>query len=57
MLPYFKRLGEDVPDFDFSVPGVTSMSMDLHKYGYAGKGSSVLIHRNKEYRKHQFFVC
>ena len=31
MLPYFRRLGEPVPDFDFSVPGVSSISADLHK--------------------------
>lgn len=54
----FARLGgENVPNFDFSVPGVTSISMDWHKYGYAAKGCSVLLHKNKEYRKHQFFVC
>lgn len=54
----FARLGgENVPNFDFSVPGVTSISMDWHKYGYAAKGCSVLIHKNKDYRKYQFFVC
>lgn len=54
----FARLGgEKVPDFDFSIPGVTSISMDWHKYGYAAKGCSVLLHRNKDYRKYQFFIC
>lgn len=55
----FKRLGNigTTPDFDFSVPGVTSISMDWHKYGYAAKGCSVLMHKNKDYRKYQFFVC
>ncbi len=54
----FARLGgEKVPDFDFSIPGVTSISMDWHKYGYAAKGCSVLLHKNKEYRRFQFFVC
>jgi sphinganine-1-phosphate aldolase len=55
----FKRLGNigTTTDFDFSVPGVTSISMDWHKYGYAAKGCSVLLHKNKDYRRHQFFVC
>lgn len=41
LLPYLKRLGAPVPDFDFRVPGVTSMSMDLHKYGLCPKGASI----------------
>lgn len=57
LLPYFKRLGEPVPDFDFTVPGVTSMSMDLHKYGYCPKGASLVLYRNKELRRHQIFAC
>lgn len=47
----------NVPEFDFSVPGVTSISMDLHKYGYTAKGCSALIHKDKSYRKYQFFAC
>lgn len=54
MLPFVKALGYTVPDFDFAVPGVTSLSADLHKYGYAPKGSSVLLYRNHDLRKHQF---
>ncbi|XP_044515031.1 sphingosine-1-phosphate lyase 1 [Gracilinanus agilis] len=42
--------------FDFRVNGVTSISADTHKYGYAPKGSSVLMYKNKEYRRYQFFV-
>ena len=57
MLPYFKRLGEPVPDFDFSVPGVSSLSMDLHKYAYTPKGASIVLYRSKEIRKHQIFAC
>jgi sphinganine-1-phosphate aldolase len=57
MLPYFKRLGADVPDFDFSVPGVTSMSMDWHKYAYCPKGSSVVLYKNKDIRKYQLYAC
>jgi len=57
ILPYFRRLGEPVPDFDFSVPGVTSLSMDLHKYAYTPKGASVVLYRSKELRRHQIFAC
>lgn len=57
MLPYFRRLGCDIPDFDFSVPGVTSMSMDLHKYAFAAKGASVILHRNADLRRHQIYTC
>ena len=42
-------------DYDFAVPGVTSMSMDTHKYGYALKGTSVVLYRNKELRQSQYF--
>ena len=56
MLPFVRRLGYPVPDFDFSVPGVTSISVDLHKYAYAAKGASVILYRNKALRRHQFFV-
>jgi sphinganine-1-phosphate aldolase len=56
-LPYVKRLGRDVPDFDFSVPGVSSMSMDLHKYAFCAKGASVVLMRDKELRQHQIFTC
>lgn len=57
LLPYFRRLGGDVPPFGFEVPGVTSMSMDLHKYGFAAKGASVILHKNKDIRKHQIYAC
>jgi sphinganine-1-phosphate aldolase len=57
LLPLFRELGADVPPFDFSVPGVTSMSMDLHKYGFCPKPSSVVLYRDKELRKHQIFSC
>jgi glutamate/tyrosine decarboxylase-like PLP-dependent enzyme len=45
LLPFYERLGEDVPPFDFRVPGVTTMSADVHKYGYCTKGASVVLHR------------
>ncbi len=56
ILPFLKKLGYPVRDFDFSVEGVTSMSADLHKYGFAAKGASIVLYRNKEIRRHQFFV-
>ncbi len=45
------------PAYDFSVPGVTSISTDLHKYGYAPKGASVIMYRSKDLRRHQIFAC
>jgi len=57
ILPYFRRLGTPVPPFDFSVPGVTSMSMDWHKYAYCPKGASVILHRDKALRRFQLFAC
>jgi glutamate/tyrosine decarboxylase-like PLP-dependent enzyme len=56
-LSYMRKLGFDVPEFDFTVPGVTSISADLHKYGYTAKGASVILYKNKELRKHQIFAC
>lgn len=57
LLPLFRRLGAKVTDFDFSVPGVTSMSMDLHKYAFAAKGASVVLYKNKDLRQYQIFTC
>ena len=57
VLPYFRRLGQDVTPFDFSVPGVTSISMDWHKYAYCPKGCSTILHRNKALRRYQLFAC
>lgn len=48
--------GYDVPDFDFSVPGVTSMSADWHKFGYAAKGASTVLYRNRDIRRPQIFA-
>jgi len=55
MLPFLERIGCDVPAWDFRVEGVTSISADLHKYGYAIKGASVLLHRPKANLRHQVF--
>lgn len=57
VLPYFRRLGEPVTDFDFAVPGVTSMSMDFHKYGYCPKGASVVLYSDASIRRHQLFAA
>lgn len=56
MLPWVERLGYKVPPWDFRVPGVTSISADVHKYGYAAKGASVVLYRTRALRRHQFFV-
>jgi glutamate/tyrosine decarboxylase-like PLP-dependent enzyme len=56
MLPFVKKLGYNVPDFDFSVPGVTSISADVHKYGYGAKGASTILYRKERVWKYQFSV-
>ncbi len=56
LLPWIERNGHDVPPWDFRVPGVTSISADTHKYGYALKGTSVLLYRSKQLRQHQYFT-
>ena len=57
MLSFMRQMpGYDVPDFDFSVPGVTSMSADMHKFGYAAKGASTVVYRDKDLRRHQIFA-
>jgi sphinganine-1-phosphate aldolase len=55
-LPYLARLGQPVPPFDFAVEGVTSISVDLHKFGYTAKGASVIVHRTRALRRYQVFV-
>jgi sphinganine-1-phosphate aldolase len=49
-------LGYPVPPWDFRVEGVTSISADIHKLGYAPKGASVILHRDKHLRRYQTFV-
>jgi glutamate/tyrosine decarboxylase-like PLP-dependent enzyme len=56
VLPYWRRLGREVTDFDFSVPGVTSMSMDFHKYAYCPKGASVVLYRDAGLRRYQLYA-
>lgn len=54
--PFAKMNGVDVPPFDFAVPGVRSISADLHKYGYAAKGASTIFHRTEAQWQHQVFT-
>lgn len=56
VLPFAERLGRHVEPWDFRVPGVTTISADIHKLGYAPKGVSVILHRSKASRKYQTFV-
>jgi glutamate/tyrosine decarboxylase-like PLP-dependent enzyme len=56
MLPFVKKLGYEVPDFDFNVPGVSSISADVHKYGYSAKGASTILYRKERVWKYQFSV-
>jgi sphinganine-1-phosphate aldolase len=56
VLPYAARLGRPVPPWTFAVEGVTSISLDLHKYGYAPKGASLLLHRTPTLRRAQLFA-
>jgi glutamate/tyrosine decarboxylase-like PLP-dependent enzyme len=57
VLPWIEKLGRAVPKWDFRVPGVTSISADLHKFGYAAKGASTLTWRSIDAMKHQIFVA
>jgi sphinganine-1-phosphate aldolase len=56
VLPFMEQLGHDVAPWDFRVPGVTTISADVHKLGYAPKGASILLHRTKDLRRYQTFV-
>jgi sphinganine-1-phosphate aldolase len=56
ILPFAEQLGHDVPPWDFRVHGVSSISADVHKLGYAPKGASVILHRTRDLRRHQTFV-
>jgi sphinganine-1-phosphate aldolase len=56
VLPFVEMLGREVPPWDFRVEGVTTISADIHKLGYAPKGVSVILHRTKELRRYQTFT-
>ena len=55
--PFVRMNGGDVPPFDFEVPGVSSMSADLHKYGFCAKGASTVLFRSEELQSHMIFDC
>ena len=57
VVPFAEKLGYPVPIIDFRLPGVTSMSVDTHKYGYAAKGTSVVLYRNAALRHYQYFTA
>jgi glutamate/tyrosine decarboxylase-like PLP-dependent enzyme len=57
LLPWARRLGYPVPPFDFRLPGVTSISCDTHKFGFAAKGTSVVLYRTAALRHHQFYTA
>ena len=56
ILPFMAMNGEELPLWDYRVPGVTSISADIHKYGYAAKGASTITYRNLDYLRYQMFV-
>ncbi len=56
ILPFLQMEGISIPKFDFEIEGVTSMSADVHKYGYSAKGASVVLYKNAELRKGQFYI-
>jgi glutamate/tyrosine decarboxylase-like PLP-dependent enzyme len=56
LLPFLERLGEPIPPWDFRVEGVTSLSADVHKYGWCFKGASLLLHRDEDLLRLQYFL-
>ena len=56
ILPWIEKLGYKIPPFDFRLPGLTSMSADTHKFGYALKGTSVVLYRDPGFRRYQYFA-
>lgn len=56
LLPFVERLGNEVSPWDFRVAGVTSISADLHKYGFSARGASTVLYRAPDLRRHQFFA-
>ncbi|KAI9848253.1 MAG: hypothetical protein M1838_000609 [Thelocarpon superellum] len=56
LLPFLEKAGFESEPFDFRLRGITSLSCDTHKYGFAPKGNSVLLYRTKELRTYQYFI-
>lgn len=57
IISFLEKAGFPSPQFDFRVPGVTSISVDTHKYGFAPKGNSVILYRTNELREYQYYIC
>lgn len=57
LLPFLEQNGHSIPAFDFRNPGVTSISADIHKFGFGPRGSSIILYRDKEVWRRQFFVA
>jgi sphinganine-1-phosphate aldolase len=57
ILPWAEKLGYAVSGFDFRLPGVTSISVDTHKYGYAAKGTSVILYRGHDLLHYQYYTA
>jgi len=55
LAPFAKQIGRDIPDFDFAVPGVASMSADLHKFGFCPKPASTVFYRDADKARHHSF--
>ena len=55
--PFVRMNGVNIPDFDFSVPAVKTISADLHKYGYCAKGASTVLFRDETLKQHMVFDC
>ncbi|OAL51168.1 sphingosine-1-phosphate lyase-like protein [Pyrenochaeta sp. DS3sAY3a] len=56
IIPLLAKAGFDSESFDFRLKGVTSISCDTHKYGFAPKGNSTVLYRSDDYRKYQYFI-
>ncbi|KAI8344493.1 sphingosine-1-phosphate lyase [Chlamydoabsidia padenii] len=56
IMPFLEKAGLPTTPFDFRVDGVTSISCDTHKYGFAAKGSSIIMYRYPSIRKYQYFL-
>lgn len=56
-LAMMRQAGMEVPPFDLRVPGVSSLSVDLHKYGYAAKNAAALLYRDRELRRYALYAC
>ncbi|TNN20033.1 Sphingosine-1-phosphate lyase 1 isoform 2 [Schistosoma japonicum] len=56
LLPFMEKVNYPIEEFDFRLPGVTSISCDTHKYGFAPKGTSIIMYRDQYYRSRQYFT-